>query len=63
MTNYFILAEQVLQKLFNLETYRSSRNVSVYISLPSGEIDTRALIHHILHSSKYISLCIWVESI
>ncbi|KAI7859055.1 5-formyltetrahydrofolate cyclo-ligase [Circinella umbellata] len=54
-------SEQVLQKLFNLEAYRSSRNVSVYISLPSGEIDTSVLIHHILHSDKSCYVPRWTK--
>ncbi|KAI9266659.1 5-formyltetrahydrofolate cyclo-ligase [Phascolomyces articulosus] len=54
-------SEKVIQKLFNLEAYRASRNVSVYINLPSGEIETRAIIHHILHSDKSCYVPRWTK--
>ncbi|KAI9491942.1 hypothetical protein BDB00DRAFT_873777 [Zychaea mexicana] len=54
-------SEQVIQRLFDLEAYRASRHVSVYISLPGGEIDTRAIIHHILHSDKSCYVPRWTK--
>lgn len=47
------VAQQVVDRLLTLEEYRASKHVSVYISMPSGEVDTRAIIHDLLHSGIY----------
>ncbi|KAF7726763.1 hypothetical protein EC973_008451 [Apophysomyces ossiformis] len=49
-------SEQVTKQLLSLDIYKQSRNVSVFISLPHSEIDTRAIIHAILHASDGKSL-------
>ena len=55
---WIALAELVIQQLFNLEAYRNSRHISVYISLPTGEISTREIIHHILHNGILFAIFI-----
>ncbi|ORY91901.1 hypothetical protein BCR43DRAFT_478955 [Syncephalastrum racemosum] len=44
-------SETVVQHLLDSDVYKKSRNISVYISMPSSEINTRSIIHDILHSS------------
>lgn len=46
------LAEAVVKQLFELEEWKTSKNISVYISMPNGEIDTRAIIEQLLLHSK-----------
>ncbi|KAJ3015326.1 hypothetical protein HKX48_004665 [Thoreauomyces humboldtii] len=49
----------VLQRLFSMQEYKQSRSVSVYISMPTGEICTAEIIRDILASNKscYIPRC------
>lgn len=46
------LAEAVVKQLFELEEWKTSKKISVYISMPNGEIDTRAIIEQLLLHSK-----------
>ncbi|KAI8356646.1 5,10-methenyltetrahydrofolate synthetase [Blakeslea trispora] len=49
----------VFEQLQQLDHFKNSKNISVYISMPHGEIMTREIIHHILNSDKhcYIPRC------
>ncbi|KAI8887890.1 5-formyltetrahydrofolate cyclo-ligase [Backusella circina FSU 941] len=52
-------SEQVFQKLQQLDQFKQSKNVSVYISMPTCEIITNSIIQYILQSDKacYIPRC------
>ncbi|CAO3625193.1 unnamed protein product [Cunninghamella blakesleeana] len=52
-------SELVYKQLIQLEEFKSSKNISVYISMPTCEIDTRSIIQHILEANKncYIPRC------
>ncbi|OAD79429.1 hypothetical protein PHYBLDRAFT_105884 [Phycomyces blakesleeanus NRRL 1555(-)] len=53
-------AEAVHQHLFNLDAYKKSRHISVYISMPGSEIDTYPIIHSILRAGEkelYVPRC------
>ncbi|KAI9015887.1 hypothetical protein CLU79DRAFT_765148 [Phycomyces nitens] len=53
-------SEAVHQQLFNLDAYKKSRHISVYISLPDSEIDTYPIIHSILRAGEkalYVPRC------
>ncbi|CAO3608293.1 unnamed protein product [Cunninghamella echinulata] len=45
-------SEQVYKKLIQLEEFKFSKNISIYISMPTCEIETRSIIQHILESDK-----------
>ncbi|KAG0174284.1 hypothetical protein DFQ30_005058 [Apophysomyces sp. BC1015] len=45
-------SKQILHKLLELDEYKASRHVSVFISMPSGEVDTDGIIRHLLDSEK-----------
>ncbi|KAI8369386.1 5-formyltetrahydrofolate cyclo-ligase [Radiomyces spectabilis] len=53
-------SERIFQRLSQLEIYKKSKNISVYISMPKGEVDTSAIIRDILASEGktcYIPRC------
>ncbi|KAL1934218.1 hypothetical protein VTP01DRAFT_6400 [Rhizomucor pusillus] len=54
-------SEAVVKQLFELEEWKTSKKISVYISMPNGEIDTRAIIEQLLLHSKdktcYVPRC------
>lgn len=56
MLTHWLVAQQVVDRLLTLEEYRASKHVSVYISMPSGEVDTRAIIRDLLHSGMCIDV-------
>ncbi|CEJ04292.1 Putative MTHFS protein [Rhizopus microsporus] len=45
-------SEQVFERLKRLEQFKNAKNVSVYISMPTGEVITTNIIHHLLRSGK-----------
>ncbi|OBZ85650.1 5-formyltetrahydrofolate cyclo-ligase [Choanephora cucurbitarum] len=49
----------VFKRLQQLDHFKNSKNISVYISMPSGEIMTKDIIRYILNSDKrcYIPRC------
>lgn len=47
-----MLADQLFQKLQQLESFKKSKNVSIYISMPTCEIMTKNIILHLLNSGK-----------
>lgn len=53
---HLLVAQQVVDRLLTLEEYRASKHVSVYISMPTGEVDTRAIIRDLLHSGTCIDI-------
>ncbi|KAI8339361.1 5-formyltetrahydrofolate cyclo-ligase [Chlamydoabsidia padenii] len=52
-------SDSVFKQLIELDEFKSSQNISVYISMPTCEINTRAMIQHILEADKncYIPRC------
>ncbi|KAI7880581.1 5-formyltetrahydrofolate cyclo-ligase [Lichtheimia hyalospora FSU 10163] len=54
-------SQQVVDRLLTLEEYRASKHVSVYISMPSGEVDTKAIIRDLLHSDKVCYVPRWTK--
>lgn len=50
------LAEQVFERLKRLEQFKNAKNVSVYISMPTGEVITTNIIHHLLRSGNKKSI-------
>ncbi|KAL9557878.1 hypothetical protein MBANPS3_001187 [Mucor bainieri] len=46
-------SESVRQKLQEMDVFRASKNVSVYISMPNSEIITTDIIHDLLTSGKH----------
>jgi 5-formyltetrahydrofolate cyclo-ligase len=44
----------VLKCLFSLPEYQSSRSLSVYLSMPSGEISTTEIVNHAFQQGKKI---------
>lgn len=46
-------AETVRQKLQEMDVFRASKNVSIYISMPNSEIITTDIIHDLLKSGKH----------
>ncbi|KND00899.1 5-formyltetrahydrofolate cyclo-ligase [Spizellomyces punctatus DAOM BR117] len=42
----------VIQKLFAMKEYQQSRNISVYISMPSGEVSTTEIIRDLFDKGK-----------
>lgn len=52
-------SDLVFKQLQQLEQFQKSKNISVYISMPSCEIMTTNIIHHLLKSDKncYIPRC------
>ncbi|KAI8063168.1 5-formyltetrahydrofolate cyclo-ligase [Gongronella butleri] len=59
VTNIDAQSDQVFQRLQQLEEFQQCRNVSVYVSMPTQEINTRSIIQHILEAGKacYIPRC------
>ncbi|KAL0097629.1 hypothetical protein J3Q64DRAFT_1067022 [Phycomyces blakesleeanus] len=53
-------AEAVHQHLFNLDAYKKSRHISVYISMPGSEIDTYPIIHSILRAGNVYNKLLYV---
>jgi 5-formyltetrahydrofolate cyclo-ligase len=49
---FHILADQVFQNLQQLNQFQASKNISIYISMPTCEIMTANIIQHLLRSSK-----------
>ncbi|KAI7869366.1 hypothetical protein BDF14DRAFT_356366 [Spinellus fusiger] len=50
----------VMNHLHALDCYQKSRSISVYISMPHGEIDTRHILQSILHTGEktlYVPMC------
>lgn len=43
-------AAQVFQKLQQLEQFKNSKNISIYISMPTCEIMTTEIIQYLLES-------------
>ncbi|KAI8099371.1 5-formyltetrahydrofolate cyclo-ligase [Halteromyces radiatus] len=52
-------SDLVFQQLLQLDIFQKSQNISVYISTPTCEINTRAMIQHIIQADKtcYIPRC------
>lgn len=48
-------ADLVFQQLQQLEQFKASKNISIYISMPSCEIMTTNIIHHLLKSGNYFT--------
>lgn len=48
------IADQLFQKLQQLDEFKASKNVSIYISMPACEIMTTSIIHHLLNSGMCI---------
>ncbi|GAA5814298.1 hypothetical protein MFLAVUS_007792 [Mucor flavus] len=46
-------SDQLFQKLQQLESFKKSKNVSIYISMPTCEIMTKNIILHLLNSDKH----------
>lgn len=49
----------IAQKVFEHERYRSAKSVSIFLNMPSGEIDTSLIVEHIFRSGKtcYVPCC------
>ncbi|CAO0794409.1 unnamed protein product [Mucor circinelloides] len=45
-------SESVRQKLQEMDVFRASKNISIYISMPNSEIITTDIIHDLLKSDK-----------
>ena len=43
-------AEQVLRRLLDAPFFQSSRSVSCYLSMPTGELDTSSLVAEIIRA-------------
>ncbi|KAI9017479.1 5-formyltetrahydrofolate cyclo-ligase [Gaertneriomyces semiglobifer] len=52
-------SKRIVQRLLALKEYRDSKNISVFVSMPSGEIQTAEIIRDLLDSGKncYIPRC------
>lgn len=48
------LAEEVVQRLISSPFFQKSKNMSCYLSMPSGELDTSSLVTEILRSGSWI---------
>ncbi|KAI9486751.1 MAG: 5-formyltetrahydrofolate cyclo-ligase [Benjaminiella poitrasii] len=46
-------SDQVFNRLQELEYFKKSKNISVFISMPTCEILTTKIIHHLLKSGKH----------
>ncbi|ORX50104.1 5-formyltetrahydrofolate cyclo-ligase [Hesseltinella vesiculosa] len=59
VTNIQVQSDQVFQRLVKLPEFQQCKTVSIYISMPTQEIDTRNMIQHILEQGKncYIPRC------
>ncbi|KAI7902294.1 5-formyltetrahydrofolate cyclo-ligase-like protein [Cokeromyces recurvatus] len=45
-------SDEVFQKLQELDCFKKSQNISIYISMPTCEIMTTEIIHHVLTTGK-----------
>lgn len=45
-----IAAEQVIRRVIDSPLFQSSRSISCYLSMPSGELNTSTLVSEILHT-------------
>jgi 5-formyltetrahydrofolate cyclo-ligase len=61
----FVLADQVFEKLKELEQFKRAKNISIYISMPTCEIVTTKIIHFLLNTgtntNKYTVLLYFMQ--
>jgi 5-formyltetrahydrofolate cyclo-ligase len=48
------LANTVYQKLISLPEYKAAKNVSIYLSMPGGEVATDSIVEHAIGEGKKV---------
>ena len=48
------IARSIHERLFSLPEYKSAKSISVYLSMPSGEVSTRYIVEDALRKGKQV---------
>ena len=50
----FQTASKIHEQLYSLKEYQNARTVSIYLSMPNGEVSTKDIVKHALQSGKTV---------
>lgn len=54
ISSLMFLGTAVLQKLVNFKPYQQAKRIGIYLAMPTGELQTDAIVRHALESGKQV---------